>query len=66
MNGAGHIWTPIRCGIAACILDGLTIKQTASAMGRRVFTVEYHVTKLRAALGARSRTHLAAILGAMQ
>lgn len=59
------LWTPQRSGVAACVCDGLTDRETAQAMGCSENTVQRHTRVLALALGARNRQHLAALLGAL-
>ena len=58
------LWTPARSGVAACLCDGLTARETSRAMRCSQKSVQRHTKVLAAALGARNRVHLAAILGA--
>jgi len=50
--------TTLQSGIAACLLDGLTYRQTAQALGRNETTTRRNVMKLRAKLGAYNRRQL--------
>ena len=52
---------PFQSGIMACILDGLSDKETSRAMGCCHRTVRRHVEALMFRTGARNRTHLAAL-----
>jgi len=58
------LWTPTRSGVAACIVDGLTNRETCRAMGCTTTTVQRHVKVMMRAFGARNRVNLAAMLGA--
>ena len=54
--------TPQEDRIALMIADGATNREAATKLFLSVKTVEYHLTKVYAKLGARSRTHLARLL----
>ena len=54
--------TPVKSGIAACVLDALTNTEIAAAMGRKRPTVERHLEVLMRHFGARNRVQLALIL----
>ncbi len=58
-------WPPIHSAVAACILDGLTVREAASAIGISKTIVHRHQVVLMDRLHARSMVHLAAKLGAM-
>ncbi len=58
-------FTPIRSGTAACILDALSNKEIARAMGCSVLAAGRRVEVLKHGLNARNRVHLALILAAM-
>ena len=64
MSAPRRFWSTTRCGIAACIVDGLTEAESAGALGFCKRYVERQEAVLRRELGARNRVHLAALLGA--
>ena len=62
--GMGHDrpLTLHQCGVAACILEAMTNKEIARAMGHHEVTAESHVRALMERFEARNRVHLAIIL----
>lgn len=54
--------TLIECGYAACVLDAMTHKEIAKAMGVTPLSALKAMVRLRKKLGARNVTHLALIL----
>ncbi len=55
-------WIPTRSAVAACLLDGMSQKEIARAIGRSVSRVEEHVRALRVEFGARNCVQLGAAL----
>jgi DNA-binding CsgD family transcriptional regulator len=56
--------SPQEASVAALVADGLTNREIAAELVLSVKTVEYHLTKIYARLGVRSRAALAALLAA--
>ena len=52
-------------GVAACLLDGLTDKEAALAMGVPTTAIKHTIEVLMRAHGARNRVHLAVMLARM-
>ena len=57
--------TPTESAIVACLIDGLTAKNTSRAIGLAVNTIRWHQTRIYRKLGARNKTHAAAIAAQM-
>ena len=52
-------------GLAACLLEGMSEKESARAIGASHDVVRYNLRQMRLKLGARNTRHLIAILAAM-
>jgi DNA-binding NarL/FixJ family response regulator len=65
VKARAELWTPMRSAVAACFLDGLSDKEAARAIGISPTSVQRQARKLKQRLAARSRTHLAALIGAL-
>lgn len=58
-NEPGAPLTPVQSGIAACLLEAMTDKEIARAIGLQPGTVEEHIARMRIKLQARNRVELA-------
>lgn len=51
--------TPLQSGVAACVLDAMTDKEAAKALGKSPTSVSFTLEKLFEKFGARNRVQLA-------
>lgn len=63
--GLRRLWAPKHSGIAACIMEGMADKEISRAMGLGFHVVKWEVQKVLKMIGARNRTHAAALLAVM-